>query len=240
MKSRTINTIILYLTITSATPLFSQVAIHSTMEDNQMGNSKIKGFNKSEKSIILSGQTNSKLPIYQTTNEKELIILKKKSSDIDPADPLLPILEARMLLTVQDPNHSGVGIAAPQVGINKNLIWVQRFDKVEDPFEFYINPKIIWKSKLTRLGAEGCLSIPDRKEDIQRSYAIRLQYQDKKGQVIEENIEGFTAVIFQHEVDHLLGILYPDRLEEQTAAGYIELNEKIPFSLQIDKKTILP
>lgn len=210
------------------------------MEDNQMGNSKIKGFNKSEKSIILSGQTNSKLPIYQTTNEKELIILKKKSSDIDPADPLLPILEARMLLTVQDPNHSGVGIAAPQVGINKNLIWVQRFDKVEDPFEFYINPKIIWKSKLTRLGAEGCLSIPDRKEDIQRSYAIRLQYQDKKGQVIEENIEGFTAVIFQHEVDHLLGILYPDRLEEQTAAGYIELNEKIPFSLQIDKKTILP
>jgi peptide deformylase len=210
------------------------------MEDNQMGNSKIKGFNKSEKSIILSGQTNSKLPIYQTTNEKELIILKKKSSDIDPADPLLPILEARMLLTVQDPNHSGVGIAAPQVGINKNLIWVQRFDKAEDPFEFYINPKIIWKSKLTRLGAEGCLSIPDRKEDIQRSYAIRLQYQDKKGQIIEENIEGFTAVIFQHEVDHLSGILYPDRLEEQTAAGYIELNEKIPFSLQIDKKTILP
>ncbi len=205
-----------------------------------MENSKIKGFNKSEKSIILSGQTDSKLHIYQTTNEKELATLKSKSSDIDPTDPLLPILEARMLLTVQDPNHSGVGIAAPQIGINRNLIWVQRFDKAEDPFEFYINPKIIWKSKLTRLGAEGCLSIPDRKEDIQRSYAIRLQYQDKKGQIMEENIEGFTAVIFQHEVDHLLGILYPDRLEEQTSAGYIELNEKTPFSLQIDKKTILP
>ncbi|WP_211348624.1 peptide deformylase [Sphingobacterium yanglingense] len=240
MKSRIINTIILYFATTAAMPLFSQTAVHSTIEDNQMGNSKIKGFNKSEKSIILAGQTDSKLHVYQTTDEKELIVLKSKSSDIDPTDPLLPTLEARMLLTVQDPNHSGVGIAAPQIGINRNLIWVQRFDKTDDPFEFYINPRIIWKSKLTRLGAEGCLSIPDRKEEIQRSYAIRLQYQDKKGQFIEENIEGFTAVIFQHEVDHLLGILYPDRLEEQTSAGYIELNEKIPFSLQIDKKTILP
>lgn len=191
-----------------------------------------KNFNEKEKSIILNGDVNSKLHVYQTTNEEELEVLKAQSQDIKIDDPLLETLEKRMYLTVQDPQHAGVGIAAPQVGINKNLVWVQRFDKPNEPFEFYINPKIIWRSKLTRLGPEGCLSIPDRREDIERSYAIRLQYWDKKGNIIEENIEGFTAVIFQHEVDHLYGILFPDRLEEQKEKSKVELNEKIKFSIE--------
>ncbi|MCA5004141.1 peptide deformylase [Sphingobacterium bovistauri] len=191
-----------------------------------------KNFNEKESTIIKGGDANSKLHVYQTTNERELLVLKATSSDIKIDDPLLPTLEKRMLLTVQDPQHAGVGIAAPQIGINKNLIWVQRFDKENEPFEFFINPKIIWRSKLIRLGTEGCLSIPDRREDIERSYSIRLQYWDKTGNIIEENIEGFTAVIFQHEVDHLYGILYPDRLEEQDKKEHIELNEKIKFSIE--------
>lgn len=203
-----------------------------------MKSSKPRGFNSTEQRIIKSGPNDSKLHVYQITDKKELLILKNTSTDIDYNDPLLPVLQARMLLTVQDPSHPGVGIAAPQIGINRNLIWVQRFDKIAEPFEFYINPQIIWKSKLTRTGAEGCLSIPDRKEDIQRSYAIRLRYQDKHGQFIEENIEGFTAVIFQHEIDHLSGILYPDRLEEQAMTEQVELNGKIPFS--VEKNSILP
>src|SRR5690606_34317088 len=115
----------------------------------------------------------------------------------------------------------------PQVGINKNVIWVQRLDKDDAPFEFYLNPKILWRSKLTRVGPEGCLSIPDLKQDVNRSYAIRLQYISRSGEVIEENIEGFTAVIFQHEVDHLYGILFPDRIEEQTEKELVPLKEKI-------------
>lgn len=190
-----------------------------------------KNFTEREKGIISSGDVNSKLHVYLTTNEKELAVLQTSSQDIKIDDPLLEILEKRMLSTVQAPEHAGVGIAAPQVGINKNLIWVQRFDKAGEPFEFFINPKIIWRSKLTRLGAEGCLSIPDRREDIERSYTIRLQYWDKKGNIIEENIEGFTAVIFQHEVDHLYGILYPDRLAEQATLENLELNDKIKFSI---------
>ena len=197
-----------------------------------------KNFNQNEKAIILNGDAQSKLHVYQITDEKELAVLKKTSEDIKFDDPLLEILEKRMYLTVQDPEHAGVGIAAPQVGINKNLIWVQRFDKAGEPFEFFINPKIIWRSKLTRLGAEGCLSIPDRREEIERSYAIRLQYWDKKGNIIEENIEGFTAVIFQHEVDHLYGILYPDRLEEQAQIEKVQLSDKIPFS--IEKEALKP
>lgn len=196
-----------------------------------------KNFNEKEKNIITSGGQNSKLHVYQITNEDELKVLKAASTDIKVDDPLLESLKQRMLLTVQDPAHPGVGIAAPQVGINKNLIWVQRFDKPDKPFEFYINPKIIWRSKLIRTGAEGCLSIPNRKENVDRNNMIRLQYWDNNGNIIEENIEGFTAVIFQHEVDHLYGILYPDRLEEQQKRNLIELNEKIKYSIEEDTLT---
>lgn len=188
-----------------------------------------KGFSDREKQLIT--QESGKMRVYQVTDTEELSILRKSSEDVKHDDPLLQVLADRMLLTVQDEEHAGVGIAAPQVGINKNLIWVQRFDKNDHPFEFYINPKIIWRSQLIRTGAEGCLSIPDRREDVQRSYAIRLQYWTREGEIIEENIEGFTAVIFQHEVDHLYGILYPDRLEEQASKTSIPLKEKIEFSL---------
>jgi len=198
--------------------------------ERPVNKSMAKNFTEKEKALILNGDVNSKLHVYLTTDKKELAVLKAISQDVKIDDPLLENLEKRMLATVQAPEHAGVGIAAPQVGINKNLIWVQRFDKAGEPFEFYINPKIIWRSKLTRLGTEGCLSIPDRREDVIRSYAIRLQYWDKNGNIIEENIEGFTAVIFQHEVDHLFGILYPDRLEEQNKNENIELNDKIKFS----------
>lgn len=183
-------------------------------------------FNEAERSVILSGDTSTALHVYLTTNEAEQILLKSVSRDIDPKDPLLPILAQRMLATVQDSAHAGVGIAAPQVGISKNLIWVQRYDKADKPFELYLNPKIIWRSKLIRSGSEGCLSIPEQRGDVERNYAIRLQYWTMDGQVKEENIEGFTAVIFQHEVDHLYGILFPDRLEEQQQRELLPLNGK--------------
>ncbi|MFZ4862667.1 peptide deformylase [Sphingobacterium sp. Mn56C] len=197
-----------------------------------------KGFTEKEKALITAGDNTEKLHVYQITDAKERAVLQSSSTDIKADDPLVATLAQRMLATVQDPAHPGVGIAAPQVGINRNLIWVQRFDKKDEPFEFYINPKIIWRSKLTREGAEGCLSIPDKKENVERSYAIRLQYWDTKGNIIEENIEGFTAVIFQHEVDHLYGILFPDRIEEQVAENQIPLNEKIKFS--VGKGTLIP
>ena len=195
-------------------------------------------FSAADKKIISSGGENAILRVLQTTDEKDLKVLKATSTDVKYNDPLIESLSKRMFATVRDPNHPGVGIAAPQIGINKNLIWVQRFDKPDQPFEFYINPKILWRSKLKRTGAEGCLSIPNRKEDVLRSYAIRLQYINKEGKVIEENIEGFTAVIFQHETDHLFGILFPDRLEEQSKEVYSPLNDKIEFSIK--PSTLMP
>ena len=172
-------------------------------------------FNKEEARLIQSGDANSMMKVIQITDPNELKILKSVSTDIDLKDKLLPVLAKRMFLSMRDPANPGIGIAAPQIGINKNIFWVQRFDKKDEPFELYLNPKIIWRSQLLRKGMEGCLSIPDFSSEVLRNYTIKISYYDKEAQFHEEMIEGFTAVVFQHEYDHLKGILFTDRLKEQ-------------------------
>lgn len=172
-------------------------------------------FNKEEARLIQSGDANSMMKVIQITDPNELKILKSVSTDIDLKDKLLPVLAQRMFLSMRNPANPGIGIAAPQIGINKNVFWVQRFDKKDEPFELYLNPKIIWRSQLLRKGMEGCLSIPDFSSEVLRNYTIKISYYDKEAQFHEEMIEGFTAVVFQHEYDHLNGILFTDRLKEQ-------------------------
>lgn len=184
-------------------------------------------FDKHETELIRNGDINQRLYVIQTDVESELQILKSVSKDINPKAKNLDILINRMYLAVTHPTDGGVGIAAPQVGINRNIIWVQRFDKVGEPFEVYINPKIVWKSNLMRKGAEGCLSIPDQRGEVFRYYTIQIQYQDRKGKKHSEIIEGFTAVIFQHEIDHLNGILFTDRLIEQENKTFYFINDEL-------------
>lgn len=207
-------------------------AFHKEKNERPIDIQSGMNFNQEDLQIITSGPATEKLRILQITDKKDLTILTTPSVDLKYNDSSISVLEKRMLSTVQHPEHAGVGIAAPQVGINKNLIVVQRFDKEHEPFESYINPKIIWRSKLTRKGVEGCLSIPDRREDVLRSYTIRLQHISKEGKIMEENIEGFTAVIFQHEVDHLYGILYPDRVEQAQKEEFEPLSEKMEFFIK--------
>ena len=189
-------------------------------------------FTKSERNLIQSGDTKTMLKVIQITEEKELKILKSVSTDVDPKDDLLPLLAERMFLAMRDPANPGIGIAAPQVGINKNVIWVQRFDKEGEPFELYLNPKITWSSALLRKGKEGCLSIPDISGDVLRNYTIKLTYLDKSGKPCEEIIEGFTAVIFQHETDHLKGILFTDRVKEQEKIEVSPVSNEINLFLE--------
>ncbi len=188
-------------------------------------------FSKEEANLIQSGDVKTMMKVIQITDEKELKILKTVSSDIDLKDKLLPLLAQRMFLSMRDPANPGIGIAAPQVGINKNVFWVQRFDKEDEPFEFYINPKIIWRSALLRKGMEGCLSIPDFSSEVLRNYTIKLTYFDKNAQFHEEIIEGFTAVVFQHEYDHLNGILFTDRLKEQENLEVSKVGDEINLYL---------
>lgn len=193
-------------------------------------------FSKEEKKLIQSGDVKTMMKVIQITDDKELKILKSVSTDVDPKDELLPVLAQRMFLSMRDPANPGIGIAAPQVGINKNLIWVQRFDKEGEPFELYLNPKIVWRSALLRKGMEGCLSIPDIDGEVLRNYTIKLTYFDKHGKFHEEMIEGFTAVVFQHETDHLNGILFTDRIKEQEKQEVSKVNGEI--NLFLEKKLI--
>lgn len=169
--------------------------------------------------IINQGDVATALPIYQTTDENQHRTLLKISTEIDPLDKNTAILVKRMKESLLS-TDGGVGIAAPQVGINRKVIWVQRFDKPGEPLEYFINPVIVWRSELQNLGPEGDLSIPDFRDQFYRSKIIQLEYVDLKGQKYSEIVEGFTAVIFQHEIDHLFGILISDKKEKEKNNSY--------------------
>lgn len=172
-------------------------------------------FSKSEREIIgNSGEGIMPLWTVDIPEEEELLRLKAEPLTASMiATPEFNVLCERMLATVNDPDNEGVGIAAPQVGLSRRLVAVQRFDKEGEPFEFFINPEIVEFSEEREYGSEGCLSVPDMSGDVLRSTSIRLRYNRPSDfELVEEVVEGFTAVIFQHEIDHLNGVLYIDYL----------------------------
>ena len=122
-------------------------------------------------------------------------------------------LAERMLATVTSPEQDGVGIAGPQVGIGRRVVAVQRFDKEGEPFEVYPNIRVTAKRGSPEPGPEGCLSVPGRRGDVLRWQDIDIAYTSPKTcRDTSETVKGFTAVIFQHETDHLDGVLYIDKL----------------------------
>jgi peptide deformylase len=174
-------------------------------------------FSEAEIDLILSTDSKSPMRVFKTDSHSDSLLLRSQSAEvnIDTTDIHLNTLIKRMYITVNDTASLGVGIAAPQVGVLKRVIWVQRFDKLGEPFEAYLNPKIIQYSQLKQERREGCLSVPDRRGDPKsRSYAILLEYNRPDMSFHREMVEGFTAIIFQHEIDHLNGILFTDYLKE--------------------------
>lgn len=192
-------------------------------------------FTEAERQLITSGDTSAMLRIIPLSEPEGLRTLKAISTDIAWNDALLPLLQQRMYKAVTDTAVGGVGIAATQVGVNRNLVWVQRLDKEGAPFEFFINPKIVWRSGLLRRGMEGDLSFSDKRGEVVRSYTIMVSYTDIKGGQHIEMIEDFTAVIFQHETDHLFGILLTDRLEEQKNKMYREYHSPRASQLLLEE-----
>lgn len=182
-----------------------------------------KGFTSDEAALIRSAD--SLMRVLTIKDSVDLKILRAQSSDL-PVSALMSDdygkLCRLMTATVTHPSQDGVGIAAPQVGLNRRVVAVQRFDKEGFPFEVYPNIRIVWASDSLACGPEGCLSVPDMRGDVMRSTEIVIEYTDLeqlKGRrntcpmpVIRDTVKGFTAVIFQHETDHLDGILYTDRL----------------------------
>ncbi len=164
-------------------------------------------------------------------------VLTQKAELVTSFDEKLKKLVIEMeeaLVACVDPQ--GVGLAAPQVGVSFALFIVK--PTPESDTKVFINPKILEiqnlpessttgtkKKKDTAL--EGCLSIPRVWSPIKRSQSVLVEYQDITGEKHVERIEGFDAVIIQHEVDHLNGVLFTQRAVEQNATIYEEKNEEL-------------
>lgn len=146
-------------------------------------------------------------------------ILLQEATEIAQIDAELQTLIDNMIETMRDKN--GLGLAAPQVGISKRMAIIETladYDDDDEPIEnsrqlyVIINPTIVWRSRKERDGVEGCLSIPGYLGEVTRPYAIRLKFTDRHGKRHRMSLNGWDARVFLHEIDHLDGILFTDKL----------------------------
>ena len=176
---------------------------------------KPKDFQRAERRLIV--RSDSVMRVLNIFDPADTAVLRAQSTDLSDRSLRskdFKMLAAKMLRTVTDPSQDGVGIAAPQVGINRRIVAVQRFDKSGEPFEVYPNIHIDTMMGPRVCGPEGCLSVPDRRGIVPRYREIVISWKDPATlQGMRDTVRGFTAVIFQHECDHLDGILYTDRAD---------------------------
>ena len=153
-----------------------------------------------ETQLIMS--SDGLMRVLLVTSPEDSLVLRTPCVDLAEEDLQSEVydrLASRMIATVTDSTQDGVGLAAPQVGLSRRVVAVMRYDKPGYPFEVY--------------GPEGCLSIPDIAGDVERSQQVVIRYTDPETlSEVRDTVDGYTAVIFQHEVDHLDGILFTDRL----------------------------
>jgi peptide deformylase len=120
----------------------------------------------------------------------------------------------------------GIGLAAIQVGVPERVIVMDLAKEGEPPApRYFVNPEILETVEETQTYEEGCLSVPDYFDDVERPVRVRLRYFDYNGQTVEEWAEGMYAVCIQHEMDHLQGTLFIDhlsRLKRQFAINRVK------------------
>lgn len=145
-------------------------------------------------------------------------ILRDKARFVENIDaPHTQNLVDNLLITVKQAN--GVGLAAPQVGVSDRIFIVASRPNPRYPHAPemeptpMINPKIVARSNESVKGWEGCLSIPGIRGSVPRDRAIQVEYSDRHGKLHQQELTDFIARIFQHELDHLDGIVFLDRLE---------------------------
>jgi peptide deformylase len=138
-------------------------------------------------------------------------ILRAKASPVTEFDDALAKLAADMHETMDA--APGVGLAAPQVGVLKRFFVYNDRDQEDPEAGTLVNPEIVWFSEDLVEMEEGCLSIPGQYFTVSRPEAIKIRYQDLQGQGWEQEAHGYLSRIFQHETDHLDGILFIDRLD---------------------------
>ncbi len=171
--------------------------------------------------------------ILTIDNTADLAILKQVSKPVASVDDSVRALMDDMLETMYD--APGIGLAAVQIGDLRRVVVMDLGDgpapegeteaaaepvgdgeEVEEARQpnprFFVNPELLWESDELFCYEEGCLSIPEYFDQVERPARVRVAYLDRDGKRIEEEIEGLYAVCFQHELDHLNGVLFIDHL----------------------------
>lgn len=137
-------------------------------------------------------------------------ILKTRAAPIAQVDDEVRRLAADMLETMY--RAPGIGLAAPQVGVSRRLVVIDVAEGEERRPMTLVNPEIFWRSTELATAEEGCLSLPDQYADVTRPAAVKVRFLDQRGEPQEIAADGLLARCLQHEIDHLDGILFVDRL----------------------------
>ncbi|HEY0649250.1 peptide deformylase [Phenylobacterium sp.] len=138
-------------------------------------------------------------------------VLKQVSTKVDVVDDDLRALMDDMLETMYA--APGIGLAAVQIGVPKRVIVMDLSREGEDKQpRYFVNPEILWASEETAPYEEGCLSVPEIYDEVERPAQVKLRYLNYQGEQIEEDADGLFAVCIQHEMDHLEGVLFIDHL----------------------------
>ena len=156
-------------------------------------------------------------------------ILKQVSKPVEAVTDETRALMDDMLETMYD--APGIGLAAVQIGVPLNVIVMDLAKEGEDKQpRYFVNPKILEDVEETKPYQEGCLSVPDIYEDIDRPERVKLTYLDYNGERVTEWAEGLYAVCIQHEMDHLKGVVFIDylsRLKRERAVKKVIKAEKL-------------
>jgi len=149
--------------------------------------------------------------------------LRQKSKPVKKYDKKLKLLIKDLKDTlIAQKNPEGIGLAAPQIGKNVRVFII----KPQNYIEVFINPEVIEMKKLKvnkkndKKIMEGCLSLPHFYGPLERSFKVRLKYQNEEGKYFDKEFDGLNAQIVLHEIDHLDGVLFIDRLLEQKGKLY--------------------
>jgi peptide deformylase len=140
--------------------------------------------------------------------------LKRVSQPAGPVTDELRQLAADMLETMYD--APGIGLAAIQIGVAKRVVVVDLAKGEEEPKnpQVFLDPEVVWESDERRVHQEGCLSIPEFYEDVERPDRVRVRYRDLDDREREIEAEGLLATCLQHEIDHTNGILFIDHISK--------------------------
>jgi peptide deformylase len=169
----------------------------------------------------------SELEILTVEDPEQLQILRSRTRRVPRVTPKLAALAEEMLEAMREAN--GVGLAAPQVGVLLRFFVAEMPEDEEtgEPAETYVlfNPEVV-KGRGEQVGYEGCLSIPGYVGEVARKKQVVVEGLDERGRQVRLKVDDYLARVFQHEIDHLDGVLFTDKLTDPATLRPVEVGEE--------------